>query len=311
MKTSVASRRPGPDTATHLEHTLDARWRRYRKAFDRCWEKFSETSVHQLRVESRRLLALVNLLDALIGDPELRAFRRLLKRFFRRFARLRDTQVQLLLVRRHRRKFPEVRALERTLAREEQRLVRKLDRKVRRSLRRQIKAHVTALRRLLKKARAGRGAEVRGNDPVVRHVQAAFHRVVALRRRIQPGRPATIHRTRVAFKRFRYLAELLQPLLPGVSRRQFRAMHDYQGQMGEIQDLEILQARLEEFARQKPGPAGNLARFRDAIAREHTALIARYLKHADQLLRFWPTPPSAGTRRRKGPSSARAPTPVA
>ena len=70
------------DVPAYLEGTLDKRWRRYRKAFDRCRKEFSEDSVHQLRVETRRLLALLDLLDSLATGAELRDCRRALKRFF-------------------------------------------------------------------------------------------------------------------------------------------------------------------------------------------------------------------------------------
>ena len=40
-----------------------------------------------------------------------------------------------------------------------------------------------------------------------------FRRVLALRRNVRSSEPATIHHLRVCFKRFRYVSELLRPLL--------------------------------------------------------------------------------------------------
>jgi hypothetical protein len=126
-----------------------------------------------------------------------------------------------------------------------------------------------------------------GRRIVTEHVSASFARVVALRRRIRPARPLTIHRTRVAFKKFRYLVELLQPLLPGVGLCQLQEMHNYQTLMGEIQDLEVLQAGLEAFAAAE-GETVALERFQREIQRQHAALISRYMARADQLFEFWP-----------------------
>ena len=41
----------------HLGQLLKRAWRDYRRSFRRCRRRFSGDSVHQLRVESRRLLA--------------------------------------------------------------------------------------------------------------------------------------------------------------------------------------------------------------------------------------------------------------
>jgi CHAD domain-containing protein len=279
------------DLSAHLEHTLDERWRRYGKAFDRCREKFSEDSVHQLRVETRRLLAVLDLLGSLMNREELRFIRRVLKKSFRRFTHLRDTQVQLQFVDQHRRRFPEIGPFAKALARWENRLIRKLNRQIRRAGRRKVKKLVSPLREVLAPSLAAASRRIHGQNLVAKHARQAFNRVVALRRRIDPDRPLTIHRTRVAFKQFRYLLELLQPLLPGVSLRRLQEMHDYQTLMGEIQDLEVLQEALDRFAKGDPDTLQMLARFRQEIERQHVERIARYLKAADQLLRFWPVKP--------------------
>jgi CHAD domain-containing protein len=272
----------------HMELALDERWRRYRKAFDRCRKKFSEDSVHQLRVETRRLIALLDLLHPLIKQKDLEAVRRGLKKFFRRFARLRDTQVQLAFVEQRRRRFPEVRQFAKALARLEKRLVRKLDRMVRHTGRKRISKLMRALHDGLDKALNQLARPTQGQNVVSKQARKAFDRVVMLRQRIDPTRPLTIHRARVAFKHFRYLVELLQPLLPGVSLRCLQEMHDYQTLMGEIQDLKVLQDSLHCFVKLDVEAAQELERFRQELEHEHSARITHYLEHADQLRQFWP-----------------------
>jgi CHAD domain-containing protein len=283
-----------------LERSLDERWRKYRKAFDRCHRKFSEDSVHQLRVETRRLLALLDLLDALVGGKELSALRRVLKGFFDSFARLRDTQVQLSFVVKHRRRFSATVPFGDALARRENRLVKKLGKQLQRTGQKRTKRLASALRRRLDAALIGAGLRARGPAIILRHVDAAFARVAGLRRRIDPVQVETIHRTRVAFKKFRYLVELLQPLLPGVSRRQLSAMHAYQNLMGKIQDLEILQGTLDKYLGKASEVVPSLESFRQEIARQHAALVAHYLARADQLLEFWPAPAPKRARLRDG-----------
>ena len=283
-------RKPSRDVPTHLERSLDVRWRKYRKAFDRCCRKFSEESVHQLRVETRRLLALVELLDTLVKGKALDTLRCVLKNFFDGFAPLRDAQVQLLFVEKYRERFPRVTPFRDALARRESRLIKKLRKRIKRVGQKRTRKLATSLRRGLDAALTEAGFKARGPAILVRHVDAAFSRVVSSYRRIDRTRAETIHRTRIAFKKFRYLMELLQPLLPGVSRRKLAAMHSYQTLMGEIQDLEVLQAALGKYLKKRPAVARLLMSFRGEIERKHAALVARYLAQADSLLDFWATP---------------------
>jgi CHAD domain-containing protein len=295
---SSAHLRPSSrDVPAFLEGALDVRWRKYRRAFDRCRKKSSENSVHQLRVETRRLLAVLNLLDAWVSAPELAALRRTLKRLFKSLARLRDTQVQLLFGEKHQKRMPAVAPFLGFLERREMRLVKKLNKKLQRTGRKEIKRLAAGLRQMLDAALEQAGLRTQGHSLVLGKVHAAYAQVCQLRRRIKPACSATIHRTRIAFKQFRYLVELLQPLLPGVSARQVAAMHRYQSLMGEIQDLEVLQGALDGYVRKRIDAAPALGPFRREIARQHRALVAQYLARADDLRRFWPLPSTRTERR--------------
>jgi CHAD domain-containing protein len=57
---------------------------------------------------------------------------------------------------------------------------------------------------------------------------------------INPAQANTIHRVRQAFKTFRYMVEIVHPLLEDFPSENLEQMHDYQSLMGEIQDVEII-----------------------------------------------------------------------
>ena len=59
----------------------------------------------------------------------------------------------------------------------------------------------------------------------------------------------TIHQMRVAFKRFRYMSELLQTMLPRLTKKHLRRMQEYQSMMGDIQDMESSARRVEKAGR--------------------------------------------------------------
>ena len=114
-----AGRRPGQagtaavpvaDVLKHLGDSLRTQGRRYRKRLKRCQKHFSEDAVHASRVETRRLLATIELLGAFIPEHDLRKARRALKHHLETFGELRDTQVQLVYVGRMAGTFPDAQA---------------------------------------------------------------------------------------------------------------------------------------------------------------------------------------------------------
>ena len=63
---------------------------------------------------------------------------------------------------------------------------------------------------------------------------------------INPAQATTIHRVRIAFKTFRYMVEIVHPLLPDFPPENLKQMHDYQSLMGEIQDVEVIMQALAD-----------------------------------------------------------------
>ena len=279
--------RSAASLAASLAFRLKAERRRYRKRLERCQRKFSESAVHDLRIETRRLLALLDLLRALHGPGPLRKTRKVFKQRLDAFDELRDTHVQLSLLKPLRCQFPAARELEARLCRRELRLADELHREVwatkpARSERR-LKTVEKELREV--SARMPRAAARRA---VLAALRKAFHRVVLLRRRIHPKRPATIHRTRVAFKRFRYLCELLRSYLPGLKVEGLGRMRDYQAMMGNIQDIEVLLAGVRGAVADKEISGRAVGPLRQELLRRRRELINIYLAAANRLYDFEP-----------------------
>ncbi len=99
----------------------------------------------------------------------------------------------------------------------------------------------------------------------------------------------------MAFKKFRYLVELLQPILNGVSREQIRELQLFQSLMGEIQDIEVFQRTIDEFTDDDVGLEVKFRPFRASLEARHAALISNYAEASGRLLSVWqPT----GSRKR-------------
>lgn len=290
-----------PDVLRHLGTALPRQWRRYRKRLQRCQRKFSAAAVHDSRIETRRLLATFELLAAFISADELRKPRRALKQHLDAFDDLRDTQVQLATVAPMRRGSPAARTFHAWLGQRETRCIRAARQAVRQIKTRRLGKRIAALDVELCRQRKSTTP-----DQAFRIAQTAirlaFAQVGRLCRRVKTADTRTIHRTRIAFKRFRYMVEALAPLLPAVTDQAREAMRVYQAMMGDIQDSKVMLAALDQFMESEDAAATQ--RLRDEFVRRREQLVQGYIAVAQQLWLFWPPgklAPRASHDKRKQP----------
>jgi CHAD domain-containing protein len=123
---------------------------------------------------------------------------------------------------------------------------------------------------------------------LMRTVARAFTRTRRLQARIDPRDTRTIHCTRVAFKKFRYMIEELACDLPEANNSVLAEMRHYQAMMGDIQDAEVLLSALDKFLARKEIKRKPGRQIREELARRRHWLIRVYLDAADQLTDFWP-----------------------
>ncbi len=262
--------------------------RRYRKRLNRCQRRFSDAAVHDLRIETRRLLALLDLLRSLQFERAVRKPRKVLKRRLDAFDGLRDTHVCLALLKPLRREFPEARPLDALWRRRERELVAQLGREIKTTKPARLQKR---LKDVEKTARARGDSERWSSHAQLAQtaLREAYARVLALRRRIRRNAPATVHRTRVAFKRFRYLTELLEPLLPGLTQEHREQMRGFQSRMGDIQDLQVLLAAVTAAVKEAGFPPADGRRLRAALLRRRREMIDHFLTSLDGLSNFNPS----------------------
>ncbi len=271
----------------HLLDSLKRANKRYRNQLGRCQRPSSEEVVHDLRVEIRRLLALVAMIGAFLPERRLRKATRLLKAQLDVLADLRDTQVQALRMRTMARRSAGARRYQAHLARREQRGVRQAAKAIR-------EFHPARVRRLMDRFRAEirtrrkRGFEAGDWARLRRAVLGSYAQAARLNQRASAADTKTIHRTRIAFKKYRYMIEALAPWLESVSPRDLQAMHNHQTLMGKVQDLEVLMSGVVKFlGKGKQDPRA----LRALLARlevQRRAAVSRFLQAADRLSSFAP-----------------------
>jgi CHAD domain-containing protein len=271
-----------------LAKALDDRWQTYRKQLRHCQEEFTEEGVHELRVATRRLLAQFVLLECVAPSASLEKGRRILKRRLAALGDLRDTQVQRLFIEQKAARFPELALLYAWLRRRERRLVKTAAGKVNRWKTRKLERWIAAMTVALTAKTRESHAQSQLASAILRATANAFAEAVQCRRAINLADLRTIHKTRVAFKRFRYIMESLSPALTGLSKRQLRALAYYQRKMGIIQDLEVLQRCVARFIHENGRMEPLLLQFCQHLKQRRARALRSFLNSADRLLEFWP-----------------------
>ena len=284
------------DLRALLLQSLDDRWQTYRAMLKRCQKKCSEAAVHDLRVATRRLMSTLGILQTLKFDGRLRQARRRLKKQLERFGPLRDVQVQMLAVEERLPSFPELQGLYDQLVKREQKLVERLRAQVKGVKTRKV---AKALRATAKQLQATSALQQGQRAAAIHAVEVAFDTVVERRRAIEAADTATIHRMRVAFKKFRYMVEALAPVLEHVTAKRLKAMNTFQDSMGRIQDIETLLANVQAFWHKQQTPEAARSRAYQELIRGRASLIEAFLNLADTLFTFWKPVPEAFTAEKR------------
>ena len=300
--TGILHRRRGrtglpPNALKRLTASLQTQWKRYRKTLRRCQERFSEGAVHDSRVEARRLLSRVELLGAFISAGRIAKVQTCLKRHLDSFDDLRDTQVQMRAVAGMLRKFPAACPFLEYLQRQEKKYTKQSRKCIKRIRTGRLARLVRCCREEAQAQRKKREPEA-ANALLLRSVDHSFARTAQLKEQINPRNLKTIHRTRVAFKKFRYMVETLAEDFPVADDRLLRQMHDYQTMMGDIQDMQVLLTGVDSYLDRKGIDAKWAREFRSSLLRRRQKLVHAFLGASNQLFEFWLPP------RYKGPYPA-------
>jgi len=264
-----------------LNTALQDRWDKYTQELARCREAFSEEAVHDLRVATRRLLALIDLIGVLYPNVQVQKLLLTFKDQLDSYDDLRDTQVMLLEVGQRVQAIPSLATFQRFLTKREKNLLRLAEKNIQRYKLNNLEKRLSALHKAMLKTKEPEAFL----DQVLQTLDQVYASVLKRYQRIDPNIPPTIHRVRVRFKKFRYMLECIYPFLPNFPQSNLRTMHDYQTLMGNIQDKEVLLSTLNTFSAKKNG--AKLTEAIEVYQAEHAQTIQAYIDKKEQLLQFW------------------------
>lgn len=224
--------------------SIEKHWKKYRVELKHLQNELSDETVHDLRTATRRMLTLVRLLRTLKPRPKhLRKLRRTFKDQLDSLDELRDTQVMLDEISKTVAEISTLQPFQEYLQKKEQRLFHSVKKKSK-----QIKPG-DAAKPMLKNGKIP-GIRKFENIPA-RMLQVADDAFLTTQQRlglVNPSDSASIHRVRLAFKKFRYLVEIIHPVLRNFPQANLERMDDYQNALGKIQDTEVLLRSMADFA---------------------------------------------------------------
>lgn len=259
--------------------TADSHWRLYRKRLKACRKQHTEDAVHKLRIATRRLLALVDLLRQLAPQAGLRKLRNSLKNQLDGFDELRDTQVMRLEIETRVGQLPELTEFMHHLHIEEQRLLM------------QSPVFIASLpsgklrRKLSKAIRACR--QQQDGDELADRIAAAldslYQTALARFHAADPAQLATLHKLRIALKKLRYSIMLAEPLLPPLPEDHLTRMQRHLTRLGDIQNAAVLTDHLKHFGNDESAANYYTQHLRD--------LITDYQTHQGEITAFWRASP--------------------
>jgi len=269
-----------PESKQLLLEALESRWKNYRAELKRCHAEFSNEAVHDLRVATRRVLALIQLLNSISPRPRLQKLIRIFKEQLDEFDDLRDTQVMLAEISEIIHELPQLQDFQKHLQFTEERLMRTLRKKIK-------NLETSEVTKRIRKTHEAIETETASNlkSQVIQAVDDVYLITKQRHGWVDLTRSATIHRVRIAFKSFRYMVEITYPLLNGFSIENLKRMNAHQSLMGEIQDAEVFAQTLADFS--EHASLSDLEPVRQYYERRHAEAISAYVKEMNQLDTFW------------------------
>jgi CHAD domain-containing protein len=266
-----------------LAHAFDESWRAWRRRLRKCRAHATPRAVHQLRVESRRLAALLDVLGRVAFGHHKRhrkACDRLaavVDTVLHHLSALRDAQVQEQRVRTAAARQAGLEELADHLGRRETHRKRRVRRALRELGLGRARKTAARLHRELKRAPEP------SPTALSRAVNTKFSAVRRRVARLAPEDPDSIHRLRIAIKQFRYTAETAASLSQ-LRLRHRPAVRALQDQMGEAHDAELLIDRVRKFSPppETSDPATEGDSGRNAAAAASPALIRRLERERDR-----------------------------
>lgn len=270
----------GDPVSLALIDSLDERWKRFRKKLRSLRKHVTVDGVHDERTASRRLLSTLGVVEPLVGRGPVRGLEKNLKDILETLGPVRDLHVELDRAKelQNGARIPGF----------ESHLRRRLSSLEKRAGRRAARIDDKRLRKAVQRIEKRLGRLTRGRFALLEPIDAMLSEAFEERRLLDPTDVKTLHRLRIALKKFRYGIEAVEPLLRGFDRRQLRRLRLLQDRLGDLHDLEVLSSSFRDFAEERgSGRLPDLLPVQKELLHRHNQALGEAIASMDRVLKYW------------------------
>ena len=265
-------------TSVTLVRVFDRSWAAWRRGIRDCQKAPTRGAVHRLRVDARRLRALLDVLGRATDAPSkpLRRLARMAGTPLHALTRLRDDQVQTRRIAR----APGTRGLAALLDHVRRREARHRTR-ARRTLARIDVERVTNVAARVRKGVVRRQGAPTPQERAQLLLTAVDAAATDLRRRLarlEPHTARTLHKLRIAIKHFRYLGEIVEEVSPGAYVASQPMLQGMQRRLGVVHDADVLLERIDRFVSRKRRHRDDVGPFRVAVESMRARQLQGFLR---------------------------------
>ena len=224
---------------------LNNYWDQYRTLLKACTTHSTRSNVHNLRITLRRLIASLDLIEGLVHFKKIRPLRNHFKDHLHLLRDVRDLQVQVASLRGLRKEevLSEFRAYLLKKRRAEKKIVQKSLKKIKL---RKLLTELQEVRERLSFLTYDHLSEQKAENLLGHALKQEFNHLQSIAERVKISDPRTFHATRIQFKKYRYMSEVLESILP-LSVAAKKKMKPIQTILGDIQDTVVMIQYLFSF----------------------------------------------------------------
>ena len=220
------------------------RWREFKHCYQIYQKDQREENLHDLRVATRRLSSMLEVICGFYPTSHLQKVREILLNLIDHFDELHDTQIMLTEVEEVLEKYPEPNIFFEYLKKKEKHLQRQAQKYIDSVNFIWVKGQIFQIHYIIE-------SQVNNDLDYQIHLLAVVDDAysVLLKRieSIDRTNTATINRVRIAMKKFRYLLEAISPTVSDVPAEELVILRKYQSIMGKINDIDILLEKMKIF----------------------------------------------------------------
>lgn len=251
---------------------------------NKCKAHSSEKAVHDARVSIRRIISAIEILDAVshTDDKSSQKHLKRLKDIHKLFSPLRDTHISIMYADGMASDFPKIDIFIEYLHSREKRLSFKLQKKLEAVAIESLKKATDAV----KLAIYGQFKEKELYCELRKRSDEAFCKVAELIDSVDTSDMESIHNVRIAFKRFRYMVEVLNELQP-VEEYMLSGMKAVQDELGAIQDITVVADLLKRFIEKKSSEGQLLSLESHELLQRQKRLVESFAATADDIKNIW------------------------